>query len=151
MVLWAVSTHSRPKAAGFSCTGSFCSFSCFNTQPPEGGWWQVWLLPLSYTVFQHTAARRRLAHYFVGITGTFCEFQHTAARRRLECRKYCSKALLVSTHSRPKAAGYCVNNKSNSTLVSTHSRPKAAGRSTVKQGYLLKLVSTHSRPKAAGL
>ena len=37
------------------------SMSCFNTQPPEGGW----LSAISYqnirTLFQHTAARRRLA------------------------------------------------------------------------------------------
>ena len=33
-----VSTHSRPKAAGFIMAfGSFISNS-FNTQPPEGGW-----------------------------------------------------------------------------------------------------------------
>ena len=37
------------------------------------------------------------------------------------------RTVVVSTHSRPKAAGfwdYCVNNP---RAVSTHSRPKAAG------------------------
>ena len=34
---------------------------------------------------------------------------------------------MVSTHSRPKAAGYHVNQALATTNVSTHSRPKAAG------------------------
>ena len=33
-----VSTHSRPKAAGFSRTFGESRDSGFNTQPPEGGW-----------------------------------------------------------------------------------------------------------------
>ena len=34
---------------------------------------------------------------------------------------------LVSTHSRPKAAGKMLGGNSQATQVSTHSRPKAAG------------------------
>ena len=54
----------------------------FNTQPPEGGWLQVRLGKARQRMFQHTAARRRLA------SGRRCmyrppKFQHTAARRRL--------------------------------------------------------------------
>ena len=58
---------------------------------------------------------------------------------------------MVSTHSRPKAAGICDALVSNILRVSTHSRPKAAGSS---QGNALgssTTVSTHSRPKAAGM
>ena len=33
-----VSTHSRPKAAGFFFISGFQVFKSFNTQPPEGGW-----------------------------------------------------------------------------------------------------------------
>ena len=33
-----VSTHSRPKAAGLLCFKESRGYSCFNTQPPEGGW-----------------------------------------------------------------------------------------------------------------
>ena len=54
----------------------------FNTQPPEGGWNTMRQLPITHLMFQHTAARRRLA----GATGsgkTTFMFQHTAARRRL--------------------------------------------------------------------
>ena len=55
----------------------------FNTQPPEGGW------------------RNRAGRGF-GIAS----FQHTAARRRLgRCFLTHPPTNLVSTHSRPKAAG----------------------------------------------
>ena len=65
-------------------------------------------LRLIHQLFQHTAARRRLAQYGVGI---------------LIFR-------FVSTHSRPKAAGQSINSFSLTVLVSTHSRPKAAGLTT---------------------
>ena len=57
------------------------------------------------TMFQHTAARRRLVvrpnRAVWGI-----RFQHTAARRRLaEQNASAISQLAVSTHSRPKAAG----------------------------------------------
>ena len=56
----------------------------------------------------------------------------------------------VSTHSRPKAAGFDKYGVRVSLLVSTHSRPKAAG--AVAQAAARKAaVSTHSRPKAAGV
>ena len=78
-----VSTHSRPKAAG-SALFTFLKFLFrFNTQPPEGGW-AVCLLKLTVQLlFQHTAARRRL--------------EQTAVRT--------VEFVKVSTHSRPKAAG----------------------------------------------
>ena len=65
----------------------------------------MWLRMFVFSMFQHTAARRRLAagiHYCNGAL----QFQHTAARRRLVAQL--EKAVLramVSTHSRPKAAG----------------------------------------------
>ena len=33
-----VSTHSRPKAAGHLIYLALISYRCFNSQPPEGGW-----------------------------------------------------------------------------------------------------------------
>ena len=77
---------------------------------------------------------------------------------------------MVSTHSRPKAAGGRATATTGCVIVSTHSRPKAAGRRWGNQktqvvcfntqppegGWLTKpqpsdtdRVSTHSRPKAA--
>ena len=77
-------------------------------------------------------------------------FQHTAARRRLgrfEGTIYADK--IVSTHSRPKAAGKDRLKGVYVENVSTHSRPKAAG-SNLDDVAAVYRVSTHSRPKAAG-
>ena len=193
-----------------------CSFfTCFNTQPTEGGWPKNGTPESKFIVFQHTAARRRLGNVqarriarrsfntqppeggwlrvAMVISPALCFntqppeggwnpdakrftaddwFQHTAARRRLGCRFHQVKLFaVVSTHSRPKAAGHVANiMRINDwfqhtaarrrlgeiivplcadTAVSTHSRPKAAGRPRprVRLGMV---VSTHSRPKAAG-
>ena len=121
--------------------------------------------------FQHTAARRRLVLENEGVDYPK-EFQHTAARRRLatvpgfhmfgfDCfntqppeggwglAPNVQEALIVSTHSRPKAAGPENVEGDAPPTVSTHSRPKAAGAG---MPFLINLpkVSTHSRPKAAG-
>ena len=77
----AVSTHSRPKAAGaphFRSRG-LCKF-------------------------QHTAARRRLGDKD-NQEYQHSRFQHTAARRRLRWDADGREVWHVSTHSRPKAAG----------------------------------------------
>ena len=101
----SVSTHSRPKAAGFFFISGFQVFKSFNTQPPEGGWWCSELKEWQDFWFQHTAARRRLGRRFISIISRSS----------------------VSTHSRPKAAGPCECTGSPPAVVSTHSRPKAAG------------------------
>ena len=166
---------------------------CFNTQPPEGGWGQFWggAFPICVSthsrpkaagdwfvgsekvvLFQHTAARRRLG---VGFLLPFSPllFQHTAARRRLGAFETLTTAgSEVSTHSRPKAAGFVqfdkfdvggsfntqppeggwlryMSRETREKIVSTHSRPKAAGPNLLIFKHLLP-VSTHSRPKAAG-
>ena len=77
----------------------------FNTQPPEGGWKIIKPEYNGTLWFQHTAARRRLGILstdFVDVLG----FQHTAARRRLVGQdRNNTPCEVVSTHSRPKAAG----------------------------------------------
>ena len=78
--------------------------------------------------FQLTAARRRLAEP-PALVVTVNGFQLTAARRRLARTQ--SEMLgweTVSTHSRPKAAGFLWPLISSQRAVSTHSRPKAAGQ-----------------------
>ena len=84
---------------------------------------------ISWNVFQHTAARRRLVKYqrigkilagfntqppeggwvvYGGSTFADEAFQHTAARRRLvRVKREGYPPYSVSTHSRPKAAGIC--------------------------------------------
>ena len=79
----AVSTHSRPKAAGRRIVRSGLPGRGFNTQPPEGGWLPPNAADGENGLFQHTAARRRLGQsanrYSLPLL-----FQHTAARRRLD-------------------------------------------------------------------
>ena len=83
--------------------------------------------PDSLLMFQHTAARRRLARE-IGHQISQNQFQHTAARRRLVTRCDVAKDFYsVSTHSRPKAAGTGAVLSLMAISVSTHSRPKAAG------------------------
>ena len=79
-----VSTHSRPKAAGLRRRWPKILMHCFNSQPPEGGWCGTFRFPLMRWPFQLTAARRRLG-------------KHNAEDVDSD---------MVSTHSRPKAAGY---------------------------------------------
>ena len=146
-----VSTHSRPKAAGTA------------------------VQRILYTMFkfQHTAARRRLAHNHL-YDGVGCQFQHTAARRRLgratatplrafrfqhtAARRRLDPALVyalspvlhVSTHSRPKAAGTvsCVSRCRIRLFQHTAARRRLVGDAGLER--LSDWVSTHSRPKAAG-
>ena len=82
-------------------------YSSFNTQPPEGGWLKRASSPTSHSTFQHTAARRRLEKD--------CKYPLIGFR------------VQVSTHSRPKAAGFLPLPNCLQVEVSTHSRPKAAG------------------------
>ena len=79
-------------------------FASFNTQPPEGGWTKAHNPTIVQWLFQHTAARRRLAqiiNLLQSLQGfntqppeggwwkpivpvpEYALFQHTAARRRL--------------------------------------------------------------------
>ena len=99
-------------------------------------------------LFQHTAARRRLLSVSVSRISR-AAFQHTAARRRLRLwRNERTPYLVVSTHSRPKAAAGRRFPVIRHSAVSTHSRPKAAALRIGSCVWFFK-VSTHSRPKAA--
>ena len=123
--LGEVSTHSRPKAAGFcwQVRWSWAKFQhtaarrrlesgktviktlhSFNTQPPEGGW--VESLPSATQVESFNTQPPEGGWFFL--------------RASL-------RVLQVSTHSRPKAAGSSPRPSSAFFSVSTHSRPKAAG------------------------
>ena len=100
--LWNVSTHSRPKAAErgrpiilsnrtFQHTAArrrlplqrclSCFQRSFNTQPPEGGWESIGLMPSDTGVSTHSRPKAADVLYF-------CIFTQ----------------IYVSTHSRPKAA-----------------------------------------------
>ena len=98
--------------------------------------------------FQHTAARRRLAVAAAAIAAP-PQFQHTAARRRLAgglARWYCSNWFQHTAARRRLGAA------SVSPLPCTcfNTQPPEGG--WIEQGRLKEEVpvSTHSRPKAAG-
>ena len=101
-----VSTHSRPKAAGFLLLLVNKVTDSFNTQPPEGGWLIYHSVSDAMSMFQHTAARRRLEKERLK-KALEDEFQHTAARRRLVviCSFDIAKALFQHTAAR-RRLGY---------------------------------------------
>ncbi len=78
----SVSTHSRPKAAGSYPLIAPSEYPCFNTQPPEGGWRH-----LSYHNNINTGFNTQPPEGGWGVI-----FDYT-------------RVFIVSTHSRPKAAG----------------------------------------------
>ena len=102
----AVSTHSRPKAAGINHLSNLIT-----------------------RMFQHTAARSRLEVMFTNMHTVFC-FNTQPPEGGWDKRKFNAHELTVSTHSRPKAAGDFIRAASMLSEVSTHSRPKAAGLSS---------------------
>ena len=123
----SVSTHSRPKAAA-SDSVMFATCCCW--------------------VSTHSRPKAA-ASVLLNATVSFSAFQHTAARRRLrELSQDFQAQENVSTHSRPKAAAQINNNAIYQEIVSTHSRPKAAAHFFCNIGGI-DIVSTHSRPKAA--
>ena len=82
-VITAVSTHSRPKAAGpVPCPTKELTTVSTHSRPKAAGHKKIY--QINYRGFQHTAARRRLVSVGICSCGEFC----------------------VSTHSRPKAAGF---------------------------------------------
>ena len=122
-----VSTHSRPKAAGPQAIRRDSQDYSFNTQPPEGGWFLERVFAAAQVVFQHTAARRRLV--FGGAAGIDdALFQHTAARRRLAISyEFTWVPPLVSTHSRPKAAGILADAMEAMFAASFNTQPPEGG------------------------
>ena len=100
-----VSTHSRPKAAGYFYVQVLCQVVGFNTQPPEGGWMGYRVGLQCFSSFQHTAARRRLAAPKTNPVPTQ-GFNTQPPEGGWLCSKLDVNHFgFVSTHSRPKAAG----------------------------------------------
>ena len=108
------------------------------------------LYPKILTMFQHTAARRRLPKKTMPLQ-PLAAFQHTAARRRLQNLNFYIRLIdEVSTHSRAEAAAGGFADSGDGQPVSTHSRAEAAALIFENQFFHL-IVSTHSRAEAAAL
>ena len=101
---YKVSTHSRPKAAGLCANFGADGILCFNTQPPEGGWILLACQLTCAAEFQHTAARRRLGRSWFVSVRLLC-FNTQPPEGGWPARPRHHRAMVVSTHSRPKAAG----------------------------------------------
>ena len=104
-----------------------CLPRCFNTQPPEGGWISFQCLLFVWPLFQHTAARRRLGLNMHYLPPKLSFNTQPPEGGWVYEELVAEEQELVSTHSRPKAAGKMLGGNSQATQVSTHSRPKAAG------------------------
>ena len=122
-----VSTHSRPKAAGaIMATTDQPIYVSTHSRPKAAGSGRFFLTP-SLSVFQHTAARRRLANAQIDLLDEQ-KFQHTAARRRLVfTRLLLFLVWIVSTHSRPKAAGLARILKIRPHLYCFNTQPPEGG------------------------
>ena len=98
---------------------------CFNTQPPEGGW--ETLKCRGYQRHVSTHSRPKAA----GITSVLLPikplFQHTAARRQLECDAGRRGVVAGFNTQPPEGSWRCNSRRSWRWRVSTHGRPKAAG------------------------
>ena len=122
-----VSTHSRPKAAGFASMQLLLFRQGFNTQPPEGGWLPVPdLCPVRHR-FNTQPPEGGWGRVLL-IWGGCPRFNTQPPEGGCLLCSRCRSHISVSTRSRPKAAGFfltlqviCV------VLVSTRSRPKALG------------------------
>ena len=101
--------------------------SGFNSQPPEGGWRSALLRFFPYRSFQLTAARRRLGNIQRDIYNRALGFNSQPPEGGWDIKEISVTFNVVSTHSRPKAAGMVMRVTKIDFGVSTHSRPKAAG------------------------
>ena len=111
----------------------------------------VQVVRLLYPVgFQHTAAQRQLVGDKYGIDPDMLVSRHSRLKAADGFIMLTFVMVAVSTHSCTKAAEYIAKHIDSRLPVSTHSRPKAAGQDREKQ-HIRDIVSTHSRPKAAGI
>ena len=143
-----VSTHSRPKAAGAIKRQTRAYSLSFNTQPPEGGWPTASPPHAANRGFNTQPPeggwlRRPLS------ACCFDRFNTQPPEGGWHTTRVYLIRLVVSTHSRPKAAGACGQSGIQSkTFQHTAARRRLA--CLVFVGAVHAFVSTHSRPKAAG-
>ena len=128
----AVSTHSRPKAAGLSLPLVSCCLAVSTHSRPKAAGRQGAYQVAAGVVSTHS--RPKAAGTASNVNALQQAFQLTAARRRLVSKKLLIQIpKRVSTHSRPKAAGCSHPALPCRCRVSTHSRPKAAGQFVIIQ------------------
>ena len=130
------------------------------------------MLRFSLSLFQHTAARRRLddkkedkkddkkvsTHSRPKAAGTekavkanAKQFQHTAARRRLVHKCLCCGFRFRCFNTQPPEGGWVIHVTSDNPIysVSTHSRPKAAGPTSIRRRQKTRFQHTAARRRLA--
>ena len=128
-----VSTHSRPKAAGIMGVKRFSGQIVSTHSRPKAAGKSVGRC-VAALEFQLTAARRRLGAVYEE-RDRLRMFQLTAARRRLANGFVGNEAAwLVSTHSRPKAAGLA-SRRSGCDWPSFNSQPPEGGWFCAMRGH----------------
>ena len=100
----AVSTHSRPKAAGDTSTAITTAAISFNTQPPEGGW-PTTISTTPKTVCFNTQPPEGGWTSFDAATPSLPSFNTQPPEGGWAEAEDLPAQSAVSTHSRPKAAG----------------------------------------------
>ena len=125
-ILAKVSTHSRPKAAGSAQVWGKPNLLLFQHTAARRRLGYKQAAAAGGNVFQHTAARRRLVRSGRTVS-RYAVFQHTAARRRLDPYRL-HLINRRSFNTQPPEGGWPPTLPQQSKFqVSTHSRPKAAG------------------------
>ena len=102
---YVVSTHSRPKAAGYSPSLLMPTRDSFNSQPPEGGWFDLFVVKRTGSVSTHSRPKAAGFGWWFGWWFWWCFNSQPPEGGWIGCMKP-GDLLEVSTHSRPKAAGY---------------------------------------------
>ena len=139
-----VSTHSRPKAAVRKKAQKDYR-GRFNTQPPEGGCCGFCRLRFIGVVSTHS--RPKAADFTAAMMIFKTVFQHTAARRRLTAFRI-DYPYLFSFNTQPPEGGCPASDiPSGRNRVSTHSRPKAAGVFSFQFG---KFMGFNTQPPEGG-
>ena len=121
----AVSTHSRPKAAGPISHRAPNGIVVSTHSRPKAAGNNRYTLP-SDLVFQHTAARRRLGCYMLALPDHAC-FNTQPPEGGWFVDQWNKDKQNVSTHSRPKAAGASLKSLAPSgfaALISLSSQEK---------------------------
>ena len=102
--------------------------ACFNTQPPEGGWFST-SYKKSTTALVSTHSRLKAAGAYQAVKG---DLERVSTHSRLKAAGNLIiwiKSNLISLHTQPPEGGWEIDITSIETAasVSTHSRLKAAG------------------------
>ena len=147
--VYIVSTHSRPKAAGRVVQFSTAQTPCFNTQPPEGGWGRFFVSCPVICCFNTQPPEGGWASILRTLNGHTL-FQHTAARRRLAHMVGKSQGNHRSFNTQPPEGGWENILRFVNYNDSFNTQPPEGGWLKAIDLFLNNCVSTHSRPKAAG-